>query len=94
MPRWLLVTIIEVAMVLGCLTAMFAVPATTPLKTFVWICVSMIVLGNIMLFAKFRKGSTSGPTDTPTTMLDKVRPWILTGLMLLYLLWQVLKRWK
>jgi hypothetical protein len=94
MPRWLLVTIIEIAMVLGCFTAMFVVPPTTPLKTFLWICVSIVVVFNIMLFAKLRKASSSERTIAPTTTLDRVRPWILTGLMLLYLLWQVLKRWK
>jgi hypothetical protein len=93
MPRWLFVTILEIAMVAGCLVAAFTVPPTTPLRTFLLICAGAMIFFNALLFIKFKKAATS---DTLTAAENKTNTglWTTTGLMFLYLLWQLLKRWK
>lgn len=87
MPRWLLITIVEIAMVLGCVLALFLVPANTPLKTFLIICGCAFVLGNAMLFLQLRK-----PVD-PNRKVDSSRLWLAGVFGLLAIIWQLYERY-
>ena len=70
----------EVSMVLGCCVAAFTVPRSTPIRTFVIICVAALIFGNIMLFAALRK-----PRD-PARKVNYTRLYIAASVSLLYLI--------
>jgi hypothetical protein len=73
MPRWFLITIIEVAMILGCVIAAFTVPPSAPLRTFLLICVGTIVVCNILLFINLIEESSHVRVAIPKTRFDKAR---------------------
>jgi hypothetical protein len=86
MSRATLIAIFEIAMVGGCFVAMFAVPRSTSLRTFLIICAGALILGNALLFRGLNK-----PVD-PNHKVNYTRLYVGLGLMLLY--WALTLFWK
>ena len=86
MPRAIFIIIFETAMICGCFVAMFVVPRSTPLRTFLIICAGALILGNLLLFKSLNK-----PVD-PARKVNDTRLYVGLGLMLLY--WGITLFWK
>jgi predicted membrane channel-forming protein YqfA (hemolysin III family) len=90
LPRAVLVAIIETGMVLGCIVALFTVPDTTRLSTFLFICCGTLILGNILLFRALKKpidlNRKVEKTDTATQIC-------LFALIFLPLLWSLYEKY-
>jgi hypothetical protein len=78
--------LIEIGMLIGCFVAAFTVPRSTPIRTFVIICVSALVVGNAMLLSAFRKHAG------PARKANYTRLYFGVGLCFLY--WILSFVWK
>jgi hypothetical protein len=85
LPRAALIAIVEIGMVGGCFIAMFTVPRSTPLRNFLIICASALILGNVLLFKSLNK------TVDPKRKINYTRLYLGMGLVLLYWVWTL---WK
>jgi hypothetical protein len=86
LPRAALIIIFEAAMIGGCVVAMFTVPRSTPLRTFLIICAGALVLGNLLLFKSLNK-----PVD-PNRKVNYTRLYVGLGIILIY--WVLTLFWK
>jgi hypothetical protein len=84
--RIALIVIFETAMIGGCAIAIFTVPRSTPLSTFLIICAGALILGNVLLFRGLNKASDSSRKTNYT------RLYVGLGLMLFY--WVLTLSWK
>ena len=86
--RSTIIVIFEISMLLGFVLALFMVPGSTPLRTFVIICGAGFLLFNALLFWSFKRrpqASTSEGRRKTTYVF-----WILLALCVLA---QLLFRW-
>jgi hypothetical protein len=86
MPRAVFIIIFETAMICGCFVAMFVVPRSTPLRTFLIICAGALVLGNVLLFKSLNKPAHPNRKVNYTTL------YVGLGIMLVY--WALTLFWK
>ena len=73
-------------MIGGCIVAMFTLPRSTPLRTFLVICAGALILGNILLFRGLNK-----PVDS-NRKVSYTRLYVGLGIMLVY--WALTLYWK
>jgi hypothetical protein len=92
MPRAVFIVIFEVAAVLGCVMAMFLVPPSTPLKTFLWICVGALICANVLLVFGMRAQSRRRSNDQPAARRNSWMLWPLTIFFWIWIFWKLYER--
>jgi hypothetical protein len=79
------IVIFEVGMLAGILVALFIVPRATPPRTFVIVSIAVFTLGNALLVRRLRRAE-SREVDSTKSKQRMLGLWVLSGLMLLYII--------
>lgn len=98
--RIIVVTIIEVAMLLGIIVAVFTLPRSTPLSTFSIISSAVFLTGNVLLFRRLKPKAPIGDTSDAREKdaREKKREqqkwrffWVFVLLAIYWFLWLLLR---
>ena len=92
MSRALFIVIYEVGVALGCVLALFLVPPTTPLKTFLWICAGLCVGANVLLVIGLRRQSKRQPGEQRITQRNRYLTWLPIVFVWFWILWKLYER--
>ena len=92
MSRVLFIVIYEVSIVLGCVLAVFLVPPTTLLKTFLWICAGAIVAANVLLVIGLRKRSRRQSGEQAFARKKSFQMYLPMILVWIWILWKLYER--
>jgi hypothetical protein len=82
------ISIVNVGLFLGCIVALFLVPPTTPTTTFCVVCLSTILIANIVVFVVPRLRTRGGPE--PPNHFRSIAIWTL---LFLFLILQFMSRY-
>lgn len=80
------IILLEAGLLLGVFCSIFLVPRDLPVRTFVLIAVSVVVIANILIFSKPKQSGVSAPYRMTA------QAWFALGLMVLY--WVLYFLWR
>jgi len=83
MRPWKRLLIINIGALAGCLAAVYLVPPETPLWMFVLTCAGFIVVLNVAIFLRIRKGARTPRTPTAASSFRSVVLWIMLAVIIL-----------